>query len=251
MSDYLIHYGVKGMKWGVRKQRPYSGSRRAYKQANKDYSKAFNKAYNYSSTHMVRQFVKGSKWQHESDRRWADANDKAEAANKAKAKYKQEKKAYKESNPGMSTKKKVAIAASVVGVAAVGTTLAIYGKKQFGSLNPKKIAAGRELANMISGKNNAKALKSVKGYRYSHWEKGLKRYGRANHSQWKASNLYSEAKTHRNFKKEYERPWNNDERRDYYRKLMDLYEPDKKIGMVPGRIPRSKSNRAALRNKIN
>lgn len=113
MSDYLIHYGVKGMKWGVRKQRPYSGSRRAYRQANKDYSRSFNKAYNYSSTHPVRQFIKGSKWQKESDRRWADAHDKADAANKAKAKYKQEKKAYKESNPGTSTAKKIAIGAAI------------------------------------------------------------------------------------------------------------------------------------------
>lgn len=26
MSDYLIHYGVKGMKWGVRKERRYLGN---------------------------------------------------------------------------------------------------------------------------------------------------------------------------------------------------------------------------------
>lgn len=164
MSDYLIHYGVKGMKWGVRKQRPYSGSKRAYRQANREYSKSFNKAANYSSTHLIRQDIKGSKWQKESDRRWRDVFDKADAVNKAKAKYKQEKKAYKEANPGMSTKKKVAIAATVVGVASVGTALAIYGKKTYGSLNPKKIAAGRELANRISGRSNDVALKSIKNY---------------------------------------------------------------------------------------
>lgn len=198
MSDYLIHYGVKGMKWGVRKQRPYSGSRRAYKQANKDYSKAFNKAYNYSSTHMVRQFIKGSKWQKESDRRWDDAANKAESANKAKAKYKQEKKAYKESNPGMSTKKKVAIAATVVGVAAVGTGLAIYGKKAYGSLNPRKIAAGREIANRISGRSNKVALKSIKNYRVDRVLGGTKKGVKTS-----TLDLYSRAETAASLRREY------------------------------------------------
>lgn len=159
MSDYLIHYGVKGMKWGVRKERPYSGSRRAFRQANREYSKSYNKAYNYSATHPVRQFVKGSKWQKESNRRWEDAYDKAAARNKAKAKYKQEKKAYKKEHP-MSNGKKAAIAAGV-GIAVAGTVLAVYGKKKYGSLNPKKMKAAKEIANRISGRSNEKALKSI------------------------------------------------------------------------------------------
>lgn len=119
MSDYLIHYGVKGMKWGVRKQRPTSGRSRLRRSHN------------------------------------AQMRDTADLRKRG---YK------KESSPGMSTKKKVAIAATVVGVAAVGTGLAIYGKKTYGSLNPRKIAAGRELANRISGRSNDVALKSIKNY---------------------------------------------------------------------------------------
>lgn len=35
MDDYISHYGVKGMKWGVRKKRDSSSNRNAY---NKNYS---------------------------------------------------------------------------------------------------------------------------------------------------------------------------------------------------------------------
>lgn len=97
--DYLMHYGVKGMKWGHRKRRDYQSQevldkRAAYKQANKAYKKSFNKASNYSSLHPIRQFVSEKK-RAESDRRWDDAINKADAANKAKDAYKQAKKANK------------------------------------------------------------------------------------------------------------------------------------------------------------
>ena len=42
-NAYLIHYGVKGMKWGVRHDNPSSASRRVRKQAKKD-AKEFARA---------------------------------------------------------------------------------------------------------------------------------------------------------------------------------------------------------------
>lgn len=35
MSDYLVHYGVKGMKWGVRRKRDLGGSDRAARKQQK------------------------------------------------------------------------------------------------------------------------------------------------------------------------------------------------------------------------
>lgn len=99
MSEYvLMHYGVKGMKWGVRrKQLPVSETRKKvddakadYKAAKKDYNKSFNKAYNYSARHLVSQFV-GKKAKTESNKRWQDAHDKADTYRNAKTKYKEAK----------------------------------------------------------------------------------------------------------------------------------------------------------------
>lgn len=99
MSEYtLMHYGVKGMKWGVRrKQLPVSETRKKvddakadYKATKKSYNKAFNKAYNYSSRRPVGQFV-NKKIKNESDRRWDDAYDKAKAYSTAKKQYKDAK----------------------------------------------------------------------------------------------------------------------------------------------------------------
>lgn len=94
MSDtYLVHYGVKGMRWGHRKAQPASdldNKRAAYKTAKKEYSKAYNKAYNYSSAHPISQYT-SKKRKAESDKRWDDAITKADAANKAKDAYKKAK----------------------------------------------------------------------------------------------------------------------------------------------------------------
>ena len=111
MSDYiynpdtgeLYHYGVKGMKWGHRKRPEYVESARANmrtarankRAASKALNKSYDKAYNYSSTHMISQYTR-EKQKAESDRRWNDFNNKARESNKADAAYKQAKREYKQ-----------------------------------------------------------------------------------------------------------------------------------------------------------
>lgn len=94
-NNELVHYGVKGMKWGKRKAVPtaadVANKRSAYKAANREYNKAFDKAYNRN----IGSFSPIKKHRDASTARWEDAISKAEAANKAKAEYKAVKKAFK------------------------------------------------------------------------------------------------------------------------------------------------------------
>lgn len=102
-QNELYHYGVKGMKWGVRRymnadgsltsagrkkygDNEYGKTKLAVKSAKKEYNKSFNKAYNYSTTPR---FTKKGKA--ERDRRWEDTYDKLDKLDKAKADYKQAK----------------------------------------------------------------------------------------------------------------------------------------------------------------
>lgn len=96
MSNYFIndgelyHYGVKGMKWGVRKARPQTDldrKRAAYKTAKKDYNKSFSKAYNRAAAG----YSPFKKHRQANDARWEDAANKAESLNKAKSEYKKAK----------------------------------------------------------------------------------------------------------------------------------------------------------------
>ena len=115
MKNELYHYGIPGMRWGHRKVQPntaasrrYQSSKLAYKQSKKEYNKAFNKAMNYSSRRPISQFV-GKKAKAESDKRWADAYDKAAKLNKDKSDYKRAKKDYKQTasaNSGYSSKQR-------------------------------------------------------------------------------------------------------------------------------------------------
>ena len=101
-----MHYGVKGMKWGVRRARPemptsstrqrFDSTKTAYKQSKKDYNKSFNKAYGYTYRHGVVGPLVSKKVREERDRRWDDAINKADALNKAKTDYKQAKKERKQ-----------------------------------------------------------------------------------------------------------------------------------------------------------
>lgn len=149
MSNYVIvggelmHYGVKGMKWGVRRfenkngtltpagKRRYSDDvyekKAAYKQAKKDYNKSFNKAYNKS----VAAYSPIKKHRKANDERWDDAFKKAESANKAKTDYKKAKKDYDNSPEGKAAAAERRKKAIKVGAAVAGTALAVYGAKKF------------------------------------------------------------------------------------------------------------------------
>lgn len=101
-SNYLVHYGVKGMKWGVRKDRyddpdrfGIKAAKAERKKARKEYSKAYDKAYNFSEKHLVSQYIPKSKNYKKSNDLWEDAFDKARKTQQASNKVKVAKQAYK------------------------------------------------------------------------------------------------------------------------------------------------------------
>ena len=123
-ENELYHHGVKGMRWGHRKSQPVSGSRGRmqsakadYKSAKKTYNKSFNKAYRNSQLHPVTQFAT-KKGRAKSDALWNQANTDAKRVNSTKSKYKQEKKAYKQTDEYKAKRAKyIKTGAAVVAVA--------------------------------------------------------------------------------------------------------------------------------------
>lgn len=92
----LYHYGVKGMKWGVRKKRyeisdaqnNFKAAKADYKMAKKQYNKSFNKANNRRAA----VFSPSKKQRQRNDERWEKALNDADNLNRARAKYKTAKK---------------------------------------------------------------------------------------------------------------------------------------------------------------
>lgn len=91
-DNSLMHYGVPGMRWGHRKASANTVAKRtAYRQAKRD----FNKAYNKADALNIAAFSPSRKHRQANSARWDDAFNKADVMNKAKKEYKQAKKADK------------------------------------------------------------------------------------------------------------------------------------------------------------
>ena len=147
-NNELYHFGVKGMKWGVRRasSNPAVSASRArmksakanYKAARKAANKSFNSAYNYTNKHSIGVLVKKSKHHSEANKteankRWADSYDKMNKENAAKSKYKQAKKDYKaEKKAARNTPEAKVKKAAKIGAAVAATGLAAYGAYKVG-----------------------------------------------------------------------------------------------------------------------
>ena len=103
-DNYLQHFGVKGMKWGVRHDRktlPKSSTykkvqsaKQQYKKAKKEWNKSYDEAYRYSAMHPIGKFTNKNK-KAELDKRINDFYNKGRSLDKAKANYKNAKKERK------------------------------------------------------------------------------------------------------------------------------------------------------------
>lgn len=92
-DDYIEHFGVKGMKWGVRNERVRS-AKSEYKSARKAYKKSFNKAYIHANTHPISQFV-SKKSKARSEALWTQVDSDVKRLNSAKSAYKSAKRKRK------------------------------------------------------------------------------------------------------------------------------------------------------------
>lgn len=130
-NNVLVHHGIKGQKWGVRRfQNPdgtwtdagkkrygasvesenYGKAKIAYKNAKKDYNKSFNKASALST-----------------QKNWEDVWDKGQVLESTKKEYKTAKEAYKNTDDYKELQKQRIKTAAKVGATMAATALAAYG----------------------------------------------------------------------------------------------------------------------------
>ena len=97
-STELMHYGVKGMKWGVRKARQEYKKLDTAKGQYKHAKKAYDRSFNYASSRTTGYRLSTAK-RAENDAAWNDARRDAKRVTETKAAYKAQKKAIRENAP--------------------------------------------------------------------------------------------------------------------------------------------------------
>lgn len=146
-EDYLMHYGVKGMKWGVRHDPQSSGFRRR---------RVANQQYRQSVKAAGKRNIQAFRENYGSREARRSANQ--QFRNEVNAAKQKNKEAFALSNKQKKLLKGAAIGAAVVGVAG----LAAYGKMNIRSisLDPSaKQALSKGAKYLRMGKTDAKIMK--------------------------------------------------------------------------------------------
>ena len=139
--SYMCHYGVKGMKWGVRRKKAYAqvkSARKNYKAAKKQYSKDYKKAYNYSKSSKLTKNSKAKR-----DVLWDNATASAKNVDAAKKKYKSTREKYENGNYRRSPKADSAILLGSAAVATAGIAAAMV------LSSPTNVAKGKKVVDSI------------------------------------------------------------------------------------------------------
>ena len=119
MDFPLQHYGVKGMKWGVRKAREEYRKLDVAKGKYKHAKKAYDRSWDYYYKNSGKAFSLNRAKRAQNDARWKDADRDAKRLAKAKQAYKDQKAAVRKNAP---------VAAKLErGAKAVGRGLAVVG----------------------------------------------------------------------------------------------------------------------------